>query len=293
MAFLKPDETIAVCVGASSITIKAKIIPDNLKAEKNVASWCKKGKPMKPCKKLSNGTGQPKGITVHNTADIKTASGTNPAEQYSRATYNGNMAGVVVHFYVYKSEIWQLLNENERGWHATDGSSRRKSQRSDGSKIGGNLDTIAIECIGDIAESEATTAKLVAYLCKKYGLNPSTDVYQHNYFYPSKKCPEYIRPHWAAFLANVKEYYNALENKSEKETAKAPADSSFLVKIIDDDLNIRSGAGTNHPIVGHIRDNGVYTIVETNKDGTWGLLKSYKKGRNGWICIKSKYAKKV
>lgn len=213
MAFLIADRVEKLDNG---LVINRKIIPNSLKADKYVASWCKEGQPMKPCKKLSGGTGIPKGITVHNTADIKEAKGTNDAEQYARATYNGNMSGVVVHFYVYENHIWQLLEENERGWHATDGSTRRKSQRGDGSTIGGNLDTIAIECIGNNKKSEDTTAKLVAYLCEKHNLNVDTDVYQHNYFYPSKNCPEYIRPHWADFMADIKKYYEGKEEPEEE-----------------------------------------------------------------------------
>lgn len=205
--FLKPDSIITT---ENGLTIKQKIIPDNLLAPKDVASWCKKGQKMKPCAKLNNGTGKPRGITVHNTADIKVASGTNAAEQYTRATYNGNMSGVVVHYYVWDNEIWQNLREDERGWHAADGSTRRSSQRKDGSTLGGNLDTIAIECIGDRKLSEDTTAKLVAWLCKKHGLDPKTDVYTHKYFYSKKQCPQYILPHWNTFLATVQKYYNAL-----------------------------------------------------------------------------------
>ncbi len=286
MAFLTPDKTVSALFG---LKIKQKIIPDTLKAEKTIAKWCKKGQPMKPCKLLNDGTGKPKGITVHNTADIKEASGTNDAEQYARSTYNGNMSGVVVHFYVYNNEIWQLLDETERGWHATDGSSRRKSQRSDGSKIGGNLDTIAIECIGNSKLSEETTAKLVAYLCYKHGLDPETDVYQHNYFYPSKDCPMYIRPHWGSFLEAVNYYYGLRPTSEPVKLDK----SFFLVRVIDPALNIRKGPSTLYGKVGVIKDNGTYTIVKTNKAGTWGLLKSYADKENGWICIKNKYVERV
>lgn len=205
--FLTPDKTISTKNG---LTIKQKIIPDSMVATKNVAAHVKKGQKMKPCKKLNDGTGKPRGITIHNTGDLKVASGTTPAEQYTRATFAGNMSGVVVHYYVYKTDIWQNLADNERGWHAADGSSRKKSQRADGSKIGGNMDTISIECIGNIAESEKTTAKLAAYLCYKYDLNPATDIYTHNYFYAKKKCPIYIIPHWSTFLKNVKKYYDEL-----------------------------------------------------------------------------------
>ena len=221
--FLTPDKIITTKNG---LTIKQKIIPDSMVATKNVASFVKKGQKMKPCKKLNDGTGKPKGITIHNTGDIKVASGTTPAEQYTRATFSGNMSGVVVHYYVWKNDIWQNLKDTERGWHAADGSSRRKSQRSDGSKIGGNADTIAIECVGSSAESENTTAKLAALKCYEFGLNPATDVYTHNYFYPKKRCPIYILPHWSTFLKKVQEYYDDLkDNEKEKEPAasKKPA----------------------------------------------------------------------
>ena len=216
MSILSPDKTVTTTNG---LKIKQKIIPDSLRATKDVASWCKKGGKMKPCAKLC-GTGKP-----------------TAAEQYTRATYNGNMGGVVVHYYVYESDIWQLLDNSEQGWHATDGASRRKSQRGGSDTIGGNVDTIAIECIGGKATSEDTTAKLVAYLCAKHGLNPGTDVYAHKYFYPSKNCPAYILPHWSAFLANVKKYYDAL-TKTPTQSATAPAASNTAKFAAGDTVKI-------------------------------------------------------
>ena len=78
--FLKPDKIITT---ENGLTVKQKIIPDSMVAAKDMASWCNKGQKMKPCAKLNNGTGKPKGITVHNTADVKVAAGTNAAEQYT------------------------------------------------------------------------------------------------------------------------------------------------------------------------------------------------------------------
>ncbi|MDD6220407.1 MAG: peptidoglycan recognition family protein [Clostridia bacterium] len=242
MAILSPDKTVTTTNG---LNIKQKIIPDSLRATKNVASWCKKGGKMKPCAKLC-GTGKPKGITVHNTNDINTAAGTTAAEQYTRATYNGNMGGVVVHYYVYESDIWQLLDNSEQGWHATDGASRRKSQRGGSDTIGGNVDTIAIECIGNKATSEDTTAKLVAYLCAKHGLNPGTDVYTHKYFYPSKNCPAYILPHWSTFLANVKKYYDALTGEQKEKISAGDTvkiTGNYTVQSVNSRNAVLSGIG--------------------------------------------------
>ena len=231
--FLTPDKIKTLTVGSESLKVNVKIIPDSMVAPKDVASYCKKGDPMKPCRKLNNGTGKPKGITIHNTDDITVASGTNAAEQYTRATFNGNMSGVVVHYYVWHGEIWQNLDDSEQGWHAADGSSRRKDHR--GNQTGGNVDTIAIECIGADAETEETAAKLTAYLCKEYGLDPSLDVYTHNYWMYGedkklsgvrKNCPEYILPHWSEFVERVKGYFD-----KEKAANMPPEDKLYKVQL--------------------------------------------------------------
>lgn len=131
------------------------------------------------------------GITVHNT-DTISVSGTTMAEQYTRATYNGNMGDVRVHFYVDDKCAWQNLPLELAGWHAADG---------DGD---GNMKTIAIECIMDGSGSAASKkaeencAKLVAYLLDKYKLSDSA-IYSHNHWYSKKYCPAYILPHWDSF----------------------------------------------------------------------------------------------
>lgn len=211
--FLAPDKVETRQIGSRALTVNQKIMPDNYFAPKYVASYVKAGQPMKPCTPL-HGDGIPQGITVHNTEMICTANGTNAAEQYTRATYNGNMGGVIVHYYVWHDVIWQILSDTERGWHATDGSSRRPTKDGKG-QIGGNLDTIAIEAIGPDDETEATTAALCAWLCKQYGLLPEKDVYPHQYFYPAKDCPAYILPHWGSFLTRVKTMYLSQEPQPE------------------------------------------------------------------------------
>lgn len=63
--------------------------------------------------------------------------------------------------------------------------------------------------------------------------------------------------------------------------------TSFKVKVMVDNLNYRSGAGTDYPVRGTIRKGEIYTIVETS--GSWGKLKS----GAGWINISSKYVKRL
>lgn len=72
-----------------------------------------------------------------------------------------------------------------------------------------------------------------------------------------------------------------------------PTGNSFLVRVIDKNLNIRSGPSTAYRVVGQIRDGGVYTIVETKgtvgKAGSWGKLKS----GAGWISLNKCFVKRV
>ncbi|MCM1315855.1 MAG: N-acetylmuramoyl-L-alanine amidase [Alistipes senegalensis] len=105
------------------------------------------------------------GVTVYNTDWITTAEGTTPAEQYTRATVNGNMNDVRVHYYVDNICAWQNLPLTLSGWHAADGSGN------------GNRRTIAIECIMSSAyndkdkKSEDNCARLAAALLNKYKLS--------------------------------------------------------------------------------------------------------------------------
>lgn len=165
-------------------------------------------------------TGKVLGVTIHNTDRIKTAAGTTPAEQYTRATVNGNMKTVRVHYYVDSTCAWQNLPLSLSGWHAADGSGN------------GNRRTIAIECImngsGDAADkrAEENAVRLAAALLKQYGLGIN-HLYTHTHWLnvrdgkkgtvdqlntmhnSYKMCPAYILPHWAEFKKKVQSYLNA------------------------------------------------------------------------------------
>lgn len=159
------------------------------------------------------------GVTVHNTDWISVASGTTPAEQYTRATVNGNMNDVRVHYYVDNTCAWQNLPLSLSGWHAADGSGN------------GNRRTIAIECIMSSAynatdkKSEDNCARLAAALLKKYNLDIN-HLFTHTHWLnvrdgksgtvdylnttrnPYKMCPAYILTHWAEFKKKVQAYMN-------------------------------------------------------------------------------------
>lgn len=55
--------------------------------------------------------------------------------------------------------------------------------------------------------------------------------------------------------------------------------STYLVKITADVLNVRKGPGTNYAVTTTVKQNQVFTIVETNNG--WGKLKS----GAGWVHL--------
>ena len=191
MAFLTPDRTRT----EYGLVIKEKILPAKLK----------------PNRKLSRGTGKVEYITIHNTDDIKEAAGTNDAEQYARATHNGNMGGVSVHYYIDETDCWQTLNDDEVGYHAADGAYGP-----------GNDTSIAIEIIMDGSGSKADKAaedrgaKLAAILLHKHGLSIDR-LTTHNRWYPKKYCPAFILPHWGDFVSKVKKYIEEIKTPATKD----------------------------------------------------------------------------
>lgn len=175
----------------------------------------------------------PIGITVHNTESISVSSSTTMAEQYTRATVNGNMKDVRVHFYVDDTCAWQNLPLTLSGWHAADGSGN------------GNSKTIAIEVIGDSAKAEANAVKLTAYLLKRYGLNADSNLFTHTHWLnvmdgksgtidylntadnPRKMCPIYILPHWSTFKNNVKNALGTSSSTSSSSTSSSTSTSEL------------------------------------------------------------------
>lgn len=269
MAILKPDKTSTL----GGVTVNEYLLTKHNPNKISMPTVSMKGKVV--------------GVTVHNTEWIKVSSSTTPAEQYTRATYNGNMKDVRVHYYVDHKCAWQNLPLDLSGWHAADGSGN------------GNRRTIAIECIMNSAynandkASEDNCARLAAALLRQYGLGIEC-LFTHTHWLnvkdgksgdvdtlnttrnAYKNCPAYILPHWTAFKAKVEKY---LKEYSEADTAQSEAsESTYLVRVTTPDLCIRSGPGTSYPRTGRFTGKGAFTVVET-KDG-WCRLKS-----GGWICL--------
>lgn len=188
------------------------------------------------------------GVTVHNTGDINEARQTTDPEQYVRATINGNMGTVRVHFYVDDDEAWQMLPLEQQSWHA--GQSGRGERN--GSQAG-NVQTISVECIMDGSGSEKdkvaedNCARLVAYLMSRFGMDTGHNLFTHNYWCNVrngrkgtidqlnkiddgyKNCPIYIRPHWDEFVAKVNKYMT-------------PQESNILYNVVTNAFSVKANA---------------------------------------------------
>lgn len=196
----------------------------------------------------SIGMSSPIGVTIHNTGAISVASNTTPAEQYTRATVNGNMKDVRVHFYVDDTCAWQNLPLNLSGWHAADGSGN------------GNRRTIAFEVIGNSAKAEENAAKLAAYFLKKYNKTVDNGLFTHTHwlnvrdgktgsidylnttFNKYKMCPIYILPHWATFKANVKTELTKLNGGAAPQESKPVVAKVYRIRKTWADVKSQIGA---------------------------------------------------
>ena len=233
MAILKPDNTTTLC----GVTVNEFLLTKHNPNHIDMPSVSMEGKVI--------------GITVHNTDWISVASGTTPAEQYTRATYNGNMKDVRVHYYVDNTCAWQNLPLSLSGWHAADGSGN------------GNRRNIAIECIMSSAyndkdkKSEDNCARLAAALLKKYNLDIN-HLYTHTHWLnvrdgkwgtvdylntaknSYKNCPAYILPHWAEFKKKVESYLSA--GSTSTTPNPTPANQLYRVRKSWSDAKSQIGA---------------------------------------------------
>lgn len=248
MAILKPDKT----TNLGGVTVNEYLLTNHNPNHIDMPSVSMEGKII--------------GVTIHNTSWITTAAGTTPAEQYTRATVNGNMNDVRVHYYVDNVCAWQNLPLTLSGWHAADGSGN------------GNRRTIAIECIMSSAyndkdkKSEDNCARLAAALLDKYKLSIDC-LYTHNHWYSRKYCPAYILPHWDKFKAKVQSCM--------KSGLSAPATPSakqiYRVRKTWADAKSQIGAFSSLENAKKVCKAG-YTVFDEKGNAVFPVPKSYTKG---------------
>ena len=269
MSFLNPDNTF---------TINGVLVKEYLLTEHN---------PNNIDMPIVSLPSSPIGVTIHNTDWITTLECTNPSEQYTRATVNGNMKDVRVHYYVDNVCAWQNLPLTLSGWHAADGSGD------------GNRKTIAIECImsggysGKDQKSEDNAARLAAYILYKYNLTIN-NLYTHTHWLnvrdgivgdvdylntsknPYKWCPLYILPHWSKFKNKVQKYLTALnsgdvsstnEKKELYRVRKTWQDASSQIGAYSNFENAKKACRAGYSVFGS-QGNILYSVPATSHAST-------------------------
>lgn len=128
-------------------------------------------------------------VVVHDTAGAMTGSGALAHANYLyNAAQNGTALWVSWHYTIDSEIVYQHLPENERGYHAGDGS----TNPGDGSYLGGgNRNGIGIEMAinddGDMMRTWQRTAKLVVEILNRNNLPRENQKFHQDF--SGKKCP--------------------------------------------------------------------------------------------------------
>ena len=192
--------------------------------------------------------------------------------------------------------VYQTLPWTCRGWHGGGSSNNTHIgvEMCEPASIrytsGANfLDQDPAATEAAVLRTYGTAVDLFAQLCRTFSLDPLGNgvILSHREGHQRGIATNHGDPEhlWSPFGLTMDIFRQAV-SAALTGPAAAPASPAvpFLGRVTADALHIRSGPGTNCPIVGTIRDQGVYTIVET-ADGQgasqWGKLKS----GAGWIAL--------
>ena len=90
-------------------------------------------------------------------------------------------------------------------------------------------------------------------------------------------------------LNKIKKLFKRAEKEVEVKKEIVNIVEPYKIKIDVELLIVRKGPGREYDEVGVVKENNAFVIVEEiiNKDGeVWGLLKAFRRERNGWINLK-------
>lgn len=162
---------------------------------------------------------KPKYLVIHWTANENVGANARKNRNYFQNTDRDCSA----HYLVDSDEVVRAIPENELAWHVGAKAYKHSSAR--------NSNTIGIEmCVnadGDFDKMVANTIELAADICKRYGLNPITDMIRH-YDVTGKNCPKfYVEDDkaWETFRIAVQE-------SIKPKPTPAPANPAYPGKLI-------------------------------------------------------------
>lgn len=204
----------------------------------------------------------PTRIVVHNTAND--ASAENEIKFMNKSKAQGGVQSSY-HYAVDDKEAVQGLPENRNGFHAGDGSGK------------GNRQGIAIEICysksgGDrFAKAEENAVELIVDILKRYGWG--IDKVTKHQDYANKYCPHRtLDLGWDRFIKMIQAKLNNVNTSTGTNTPTSTNTSKKAIKYVYncDELNVRTGAGTNYKAVNSLACRTAVTVYEVK--GNWARI---------------------
>lgn len=211
-----------------------------------------------------------KGIVAHWTAN--TNKGANAKR--NRDYFNTTDRFASAHYIVDDAQIVQCVPDCELAFHVGARTYKPDGERMREDGLSPNYFTIGFEmCVnsdGDWAKTYKNAVELAAHLLFKYRLKTS-DLYRH-FDITGKDCPKMMldaKP-WADFKTAIS------KKMAELAAVEIPIATG---QITEDNLNVRSGPGTNYSIKNRLTINSKISIFQ--KKGTWLRI-----GKGLWVSEK-------
>ncbi len=262
-----------------------------------------------PCYKTEGNRSRTKGLFLHSVGCAQPS-----AEAFVKNWNSASYNRACVHGFIDANTgvVYQTLPWDHIGWHAgmKEGNlyyvGVEMCESAYIKYTGGSSFTIQTgkkkAAQADAKRAYNAAVELFAMLCTKYSLDPLKSIVSHSEGHKLGIASNHADPehYWKGLGLTYsmdgfrKAVKKAMGTPIKPTPAPAPVSGfPYMVKV-QEILNVRKGPGVSNPVLQVISDYGAYTIVDEQKtsDGaTWGLLKAYEKGRNGWINLY--YTKRV
>lgn len=238
-----------------------------------------------------------KGLMIHSVGCAQ------PSAPAFIASWNQPGVKACVHAFIdaNNGKVYQTLPWNHRGWHGGGSSNNgyigvemcepSTLQYTSGANF---KDLNPSNTKAAVLRTYHAAVDLFAYLCCKFNLNPLKDgvILSHREGHQRGIATNHGDPEhlWSCFGLAMDSFRQDIASTLGKYVSTSKTSSSifsfrtYRIRVVTDILNIRTGPGTNFPIVGQIKDLGIYTIIrEATGVGasSWGKLKS----GAGWISL--------
>lgn len=193
---------------------------------------------------------------------------------------NGNTRSAGAHFFCDRSgTVYQSIPMNRTAW-SVGGFYTKANGAGNYYNVCTNFNSVSIELCDLLTKDPSTaqtkaTKKLVKYIQSQC---PNAKTIIRHWDVNGKLCPARMAGANNAAWLKFKKAITTGGSVPDPEPAPAPT-GSYKVRVTADELNVRKGPGVSYKVVTVIKQNEVYTIVDT-KNG-WGKLKS----GAGWINL--------